>query len=388
MKKIFTLFFALAMLVSLSATAFAAELERPYTQEEINAINEVNIGMYAKSFIETVNGDQNLSVGDVSTIYSENDNISGYCVNITNAGLPNGYVIVKFSDNNPVVSEFSLGADVVNPYETIMERANIDANNAIFYSIGSNEYQVFDSNQKVVASDNDGIISEREFLSVKEEAKEINQSQLGTISNSIDDPHIDYSDLNGWTVVSDSYEGTFKDGKTINGAGSIGIWYCQDHVENLDKTYACSVVALCNLMKYYREKGYDKISYSFKTLYEDLWEYAGTDSEGATTNTNVPPAAKNYLEDLGYNCSYNSFLLDTYGDFKSALEHNKPCIFSYGAEFNNKDEGHTVLAVGFVETSEWQYLEIADGWNDYLRYINFNGYDYTRQDGWSFSVSK
>lgn len=29
-----------------------------------------------------------------------------------------------------------------------------------------------------------------------------------------------------------------------------------------------------------------------------------------------------------------------------------------------------------------------DGWNDYLRYINFNGYDYTRKDGWSFSVSK
>ena len=35
-----------------------------------------------------------------------------------------------------------------------------------------------------------------------------------------------------------------------------------------------------------------------------------------------------------------------------------------------------------------EYLRIADGWNDYLRYINFNGYDYTRKDGWSFSVSK
>lgn len=61
---------------------------------------------------------------------------------------------------------------------------------------------------------------------------------------------------------------------------------------------------------------------------------------------------------------------------------------SYGAQFGNKKAGHTVLTVGYVETSEWQYLEIADGWNDYLRYINFNGYDYTRQDGWSFSVSK
>lgn len=41
-----------------------------------------------------------------------------------------------------------------------------------------------------------------------------------------------------------------------------------------------------------------------------------------------------------------------------------------------------------LSLTKYQYLRIADGWNDYLRYINFNGYDYTRKDGWSFSVSK
>lgn len=70
------------------------------------------------------------------------------------------------------------------------------------------------------------------------------------------------------------------------------------------------------------------------------------------------------------------------------LGNNKPCIFTYGAKFGSKSGGHAVLAVGYVETTKYQYLRIADGWNDYLRYINFNGYDYTRKDGWSFSVSK
>ncbi len=56
--------------------------------------------------------------------------------------------------------------------------------------------------------------------------------------------------------------------------------------------------------------------------------------------------------------------------------------------FGSKNGGHAVLAVGYVETTKYQHLRIADGWNDYLRYINFNGYDYTRKDGWSFSVSK
>lgn len=56
-------------------------------------------------------------------MYSENENISGYCVDILEDGYPNGYVVVKFSDNNPVVSEFSLGENIRNPYAKIMERA-------------------------------------------------------------------------------------------------------------------------------------------------------------------------------------------------------------------------------------------------------------------------
>lgn len=50
MKKLFTLLLSLAMLVSLAVPAFATELEGAYTQEEINAINEVNIAKYAKKF--------------------------------------------------------------------------------------------------------------------------------------------------------------------------------------------------------------------------------------------------------------------------------------------------------------------------------------------------
>lgn len=67
--------------------------------------------------------------------------------------------------------------------------------------------------------------------------------------------YYNYSDLDGWSVVSDSYEGSVKNGKehTITGAGNVSLWYCQDHVENNNRTYACSVVALCNLAKYYRD---------------------------------------------------------------------------------------------------------------------------------------
>lgn len=389
MKKLFTLLLSLAMLVSLAVPAFATELEGAYTQEEINAINEVNIAKYAKSFVDAVSDDPDLESGDVLTIYSENDKISGYCIDIVKDSLPNGYVVVKFSNNEPVVSEFSLGAGVQNPYEVIMERDNIGTEDAIFYSIGSNDYQVLDLKHEVMASsDTTELVSEKEFMTYKEDAKEIKQAELQTITDS--DDGLNYSDLDGWSVVSDNYEGTVKNGMehTITGADDIDLWYCGDHVENNNRTYARSVVALCNLAKYYRENGYDKISRSFTTLYDTMWDYAGTNDEGTTSNGREAPAAQRYLNELGYKCTYSSYLFDNYGDFTKDLDKNKPCIFSYGAKFGNKKGGHAVFAVGYVETTEYQYLQIADGWNDYLRYINFNGYDYTRTDGWSFSVSK
>ena len=47
----------------------------------------------------------------------------------------------------------------------------------------------------------------------------------------------------------------------------------------------------------------------------------------------------------------------------------------------------------FIEKNDVTVRELALRndcllYTSYLRYINFNGYDYTRTDGWSFSVSK
>lgn len=50
--------------------------------------------------METIDSTADVTAGNVLTMYSENENISGYCVDILEDGYPNGYVVVKFSDNN------------------------------------------------------------------------------------------------------------------------------------------------------------------------------------------------------------------------------------------------------------------------------------------------
>ena len=88
MKRLFTLVLSLMMILSLSAPASAIDGENVYTKEEISSINEVNVAKYAKSFVETIDSTADVTAGNVLTMYSENENISGYCVDI----LEDGYV--------------------------------------------------------------------------------------------------------------------------------------------------------------------------------------------------------------------------------------------------------------------------------------------------------
>ena len=232
MKRLFTLVLSLMMILSLSAPASAIDGENVYTKEEISSINEVNVAKYAKSFVETIDSTADVTAGNVLTMYSENENISGYCVDILEDGYPNGYVVVKFSDNDPVVSEFSLGENIRNPYAKIMERANIETDAAIFYSVGSNDYQVLDTSRNVIALDNSTeLVSEKEFAVYKSAEKAMKQAAVQTRSGA--DDGLNYSDLDGWSVVSDSYEGSVKNGKehTITGAGIVFV------NEDLKQTY-------------------------------------------------------------------------------------------------------------------------------------------------------
>ena len=287
-----------------------------------------------------------------------------------------GYVIIKFVDNAPVISEFCIEEGAPNPYVALITNYGITGNLLKFYSIGANDYQIYDESSKTAYGFYDKKLSTKEFESCKALAQ--------SLKGDPDEQFLNYSGLDGWSVVSDTYEGTVNSSKTITGAGSIS-YYCSSTVSSNNLTYACSIVALSNLMKYYRSRGYTSISSNFKTLYNSLWNHAGTSSDGSTTNGKEPKAAKKYLSEVGYSCSYSSF--KAYSKFVSNLDSNKPCLFTYGAKFGDHKGGHAVFVAGYVDTSSYQYLKIADGWNSYLRYINFNGYSYSRKNGWAFTIS-
>lgn len=245
------------------------------SQEEIKKNNEKNIAKYAEGFVNSTYETSEYVAGNVITMNNEDDNISGYCIDIEKNGVQNGYVIVKFCDNEPVISEFCIEPNVKNPYDEIMVESQLEDGNLVFYSIGPNEYHVYSSREKKVTGLRKEVISEKEYneykTRVKNFKKEASRSFFGRIQ-SADKASTNYAALDGWTVVSDSYVGNVIDKGTISGADSL-TYYCSADVRNAGKIYACSVVALCNLMKYYKFKGYVKTSaYNYLQIV-DGWSF-------------------------------------------------------------------------------------------------------------------
>ena len=372
MKKVFSLILIALLLFTGVVPTYAESKE----ESELLEQNIKNVSSYAVSFIKAFTTCSDYASGDVITIQNEDEEVSGFCVDLINNNETCGYVIIKFVDNAPVISEFCIEEGAPNPYVALITNYGITGNLLKFYSIGANDYQIYDESSKTAYGFYDKKLSTKEFESCKALAQ--------SLKGDPDEQFLNYSGLDGWSVVSDTYEGTVNSSKTITGAGSIS-YFCSSTVSSNNLTYACSIVALSNLMKYYRSRGYTSISSNFKTLYNSLWNHAGTSSDGSTTNGKEPKAAKKYLSEVGYSCSYSSF--KAYSKFVSNLDSNKPCLFTYGAKFGDHKGGHAVFVAGYVDTSSYQYLKIADGWNSYLRYINFNGYSYSRKNGWAFTIS-
>ena len=253
-----------------------------------------------------------------------------------------------------------------------------------YYSVGPTDYQIVDANSNAVYSFENENTTVSQFQTMKQEVQL--QKTLNAEKVYLDNGAQTYSTNSTFptnAVLSDSYVGSVRYSGTLNGAGSPA--YCSRGViQSIGRTPACTVMALCNLMKYYYSRGYTNIDANLATMYDTIWNYAGTNSDGITLTVRIPIAAREYLISRGYYCTYNFFLNTLYSDFTSSIRSGKPCILSYNG---GQKTGHVVFVVGYVETTSAQYLSVLDGYYSYRRYLNFSGYDYSSKNGISFTIT-
>ena len=370
----------LTMLLStVPLTALASEIKTP---EEIN---RENAAAYAVSFVDVVYENPGLDAGNVIPFYDENDNLSGYCVDIVDGSQPNGYVIIKFLDGEQTVSEFAVEPGVQNPFDQIAEEENISQEDVTYYSVGLTDYQIVDTDSNAVYGFESEESTVSQFQATKQQVQlqqELYAQEAGLDGGS--ESYSTNSDFPVSRVITNSYVGTVTSRAELPSIGAISFYY-QDIIEDLGLTYACAVTALCNLMKYYQYRGYIGIDGNLVTLYNDLWSCSGTintGSGGSTFFVNVPIAAKSYLDLRGYGFIYNIYLSTLYSDYVRDINNGNPCYFSY----DGSNGGHGVLVLGYVQTTANQYLCVIDGWNRYVRYLNYSGFNYSRKNGCCFDI--
>lgn len=418
-RRFIALLLAVMMTLSLGASANAAE---PTNYDDYIKVTDEVVERIVVEWAEYVSPERSFDVSAIYDYYDQNDQLIGYSVSVTSNGIPYGYVLLDFFQEN-MISEFVIEENAVNICEIALTelqsntRAN-DLNNrnadmssvklhkclplspAVSVEVGGTE--LYAIGNEITSRDEYKSLSS--FISVSE----IKQS---TISNSIDNPPAIYdpNSENETTYghcgdvmlryIPTGYTAVDRDTR-LNSPKS----FSQSWAENNTGSYACAIVAALNIM-YQNDCLLNNDS--VKT-YDWLWNETGTKETtsskndtssdivyGSTTIGKIAPAIVKLAKQLGKsNSSYTSVSSPTYQTYKSAVQAGKSGVLEFGvtvtASNGTERQGHSVSVVGFrsdkdSSSSVHQYIIVADGWGSF-RYMELSAIDFTDKAGATISI--
>lgn len=418
-RRFIALLLAVMMTLSLGASANAAE---PTNYDDYIKVTDEVVERIVVEWAEYVSPGRSFDVSAIYDYYDQNDQLIGYSVSVTSNGIPYGYVLLDFFQEN-MISEFVIEENAVNICEIALTelqsntRAN-DLNNrnadmssvklhkclplspAVSVEVGGTE--LYAIGNEITSRDEYKSLSS--FISVSE----IKQS---TISNSIDNPPAIYdpNSENETTYghcgdvmlrsIPTGYTAVDRDTR-LNSPKS----FSQSWAENNTGCYACAIVAALNIM-YQNDCLLNNDS--VKT-YDWLWNETGTKETtsskndtssdivyGSTTIGKIAPAIVKLAKQLGKsNSSYTSVSSPTYQTYKSAVQAGKSGVLEFGvtvtASNGTERQGHSVSVVGFrsdkdSSSSVHQYIIVADGWGSF-RYMELSAIDFTDKAGATISI--
>ena len=402
MKKFRTVFVVLTLVCSLFMNSFA------YMPSDVQSYDEgVTAIEFAQGFIDGIEPNKDFVAGESINIYDQNDMLIGFCIDLFKDEEPSGYVVIKLTEAGPVVEEFATEAGVSNLYDCI---ADSDTTSEEFadkklYGFGPMEYVVpKEADGETVYIDNTGEkFTEEEYDFIVEEweqeqALSVEENGSETISSytyeevnfqedeGINDPETATSIVDGYSVIC-SYETFLANKGTTTSYNSLPGYlrntvYGQSDFTNATGRYACSVVALTNMVSYFQNNGYSRalINKKIRDTFNSLWTLTETSvthtnngiSYGGTVISKQAGAIETYFSQRGYNVTVDEYTSVSFSNYMRDINANKPCIFDYGAIFNGKAGGHSVFVVGYSQTTGPDYLLVEDGWSNYYRYLNFD----------------
>ena len=418
-RKFVALLLAVMMTLSLGVSANAAE---PANYDDYIKVTDEIVESIVVEWAEYVSPGRSFDVSAIYDYYDQNDQLIGYSVSVTSNGIPYGYVLLDFFQEN-MISEFVIEENAVNICETALAelqsntRANdLNSRNADMSSVKLHKCLPLTPAVSVEVGGTelyaigDEVTSRNEYKSLSSSIS-VSEISQPTIANSIDNPPAIY-DPNSENETTYGHCGdvmlrsiptgyTAVDPDTrLNNPKS----FSQSWAENNTGSYACAIVAALNIMY---QNNCLLNNDSVKT-YDWLWDETGTKETtsskndtssdivyGSTTIGKIAPAIVKLAKQLGKsNSSYTSVSSPTYQTYKSAVQAGKSGVLEFGvtvtADNGTERQGHSVSVVGFhsdrdSSSTVHQYIIVADGWGSF-RYMELSAIDFTDKAGATISI--
>ena len=418
-RKFVALLLAVMMTLSLGVSANAAE---PANYDDYIKVTDEIVESIVVEWAEYVSPGRSFDVSAIYDYYDQNDQLIGYSVSVTSNGIPYGYVLLDFFQEN-MISEFVIEENAVNICETALAelqsntRANdLNSRNADMSSVKLHKCLPLTPAVSVEVGGTelyaigDEVTSRNEYKSLSSSIS-VSEISQPTIANSIDNPPAIY-DPNSENETTYGHCGdvmlrsiptgyTAVDPDTrLNNPKS----FSQSWAENNTGSYACAIVAALNIMY---QNNCMLNNDSVKT-YDWLWDETGTKETtsskndtssdivyGSTTIGKIAPAIVKLAKQLGKsNSSYTSVSSPTYQTYKSAVQAGKSGVLEFGvtvtADNGTERQGHSVSVVGFrsdrdSSSTVHQYIIVADGWGSF-RYMELSAIDFTDKAGATISI--
>lgn len=369
-----------------------------------------NFEKFTDYWIETQYNEK-ATVNEIIPIIDGEDKTIGYSISFINNDKPCGYVILDISDNydsNPII-EYSLEGN--DPYTAMSNKVNKDFSNIgakvtktkklrteTFYNYG---VEVSTTHGKKVYSSSEGLISKSSYDEKAEKrTEEYNKTKKEFYQKNNQDEIYVKASTNFYDAWLNTAPGTAKTTKTITKAGSFKSLNMYDmpsysgssYTAGYYDEYNCGPTTLTIIMKYWDEcRGMSNLlkSNSIPTTYKRISKLCGYTPTEGTSTSKLTSTIKTYAKEQGYTATVNSYLLDTWSNFKNDLDKNKTILLAVQGKLDGVLVGHGAVVLGYrINTDGSKYLRVADCWSTSTnRYIKFKPPELSSFQGYAVSIS-
>ena len=369
MKKWISIFsiFSLTLAFPLSLSSFAADDELSASMSKVR-----NLIQYEAEADPTCTWDDRTTVADITRLYNLDDQEIGYIFNLKTGQENTGYVLVNTENATPDIFEY--GYD--DEYYLTDENQFPHLKDEKLCYLGLRNFVYGESEQYYAAETGEKLeVSKSELKALSQSLKSPFHSIMSeqrapaatnqVIYESVNVPNLwansNYS-RNFIPYIMNDFEGYINHCGPTCGMNMLKYWYNRRSINGLlvNNERMASMQALADAMEY---------TPTFGTIYQNAYEGMEKYLENFCLSMCAGMDIRTNYSSPGYDWAY----------IKQQIQNGNVMYISLVKDSSHSYNNHAVLCVGYQDTSDGQYLRIADGWTRSLS--TFVKYTYTNMQG-------